>query len=114
LAQRRPGSPPTAVTGQASTLELAAEMFVASTAESSSARRPDHDQDLGHGDIRGGRQCVPEDEQHNQAHTYARRESTAQGREQLQHRPWPLSIITVKPIQIGSKLNSDCHYRYRG
>jgi hypothetical protein len=25
-----------------------------------------------------------------------------------------LSIITVKPIQIGSKLNSDCDYHYRG
>jgi hypothetical protein len=25
-----------------------------------------------------------------------------------------LLSITVKPIQIGSKLNSDCHYHYRG
>ena len=87
---------------------------MASTAASSCASRPDHDQNLGtvkfvvvdsvcqrmNSTIRPTPIPIA-----NPPHKNASSCSIGRGL---------LSIITVKPIQLGSKLNSDCHYHYRG
>ena len=67
-----------------------AQMFVASTSGDQQGEQAHQDLNFGHGEIRGGQKRVSKDEKDDEAHARAHRETTAQEREQLLHRPWPV------------------------